>query len=67
MSNKAKSNNKKYKTAFDALLAYQKSYNKPSTSKGSDQFAMLELQVQDQLERDLASLAENNGVPIYDY
>ena len=54
---------KKYKTTLDAI----KAYNKPSCSKDSDKFAMLELQVQDQLDRDLASLAENNGVLIYDY
>lgn len=56
---------KKYKTTFDAI----KAYNKPSVNgqKGSNQFAMLDLQVQEQLERDLASLAENNGVPAYDY
>lgn len=60
MTNKGK---KKYKTTLDAI----KAYNKPAGLKGSDKFAMLELQVQDQLDRDLASLAENNGVPIYDY
>ena len=57
---------KKYKTALDAVRAYDKHLSQKG-SKGSDKFAMLELQVQDHLDRDLASLAENNGVPIYDY